>query len=485
MLTAKNHHDLYDGLRSVVGEKYVSDDHAILLAYTKDISVAPAAKTQGVVVRPGSVEEVVEIVRLANETRTPIIPMGGKASLCGVPPGQPGRGIIVDMKRMDKVIEINETNMTVTAQGGIAMGELAAKLNEKGFDYHTSGTPHYVATIAGNVSGIPGGGFGFWGQSVGFNWRYILGVKVVLPNGSVIDTGTGEGSLSHYRGNTWGRGMHGPDLTGIFIGDGGIFGIKVEVTYRMFRLPKFIQAGGYCWADLDQAYAAYSELWNVEPSMYMQPFATAMILGPEIASSFIPGIEPEWTLTFTNVGQNQEEIDLKTKSTSAICEKHGGRDAGPAVAAFGAQFVNQVREMGKMGSRGQRPLFELIVSRRDQLDALKWTREFLFNSLKERGYDPTKVPLFSVLLAAGPGHGMTTSNPQVNPNDIELRTAVTEIWLDFLENGRRRGYALEATHGHESLLIAKSWTPEFYNQILNLKKTWDPNNIMNPGVFFP
>ena len=111
-------------------------------------------------------------------------------------------------------------------------------------------------TIGGHISGYPGGGFGSYGFSIGFNWHYLLGIKVVLPNGSVVDTGTGEGSLNTYRGHTWARAMHGPDLTGMFIGDGGIFGIKVEATYRMFRLPKFKKGGARCWDNLDEAYQA-------------------------------------------------------------------------------------------------------------------------------------------------------------------------------------------------------------------------------------
>ena len=111
MAVAKKRHELYRELGSIVGPKYVSDNKGVLLSYTRDMSLFPPAKPQGVVVRPGSTQEVVEIVRLANQTRTPLIPMGGKASISGVPKGQPGRGIIVDMRRMDKVIEIDEANM--------------------------------------------------------------------------------------------------------------------------------------------------------------------------------------------------------------------------------------------------------------------------------------------------------------------------------------------------------------------------------------
>ena len=488
MTMAKKHHELYQELASIVGAKYVSDDYAVLLPYTKDMSSFPPGRPQGAVVRPSCIEEVVDVVRLANQTRTPVIPMGGKASLAGVPPGQPGRGIIVDMRRMDKVIEIDKVNMAVTAQAGITWGELASKVNEQGYEVHTAGSPHFVDTIGGHLSGLPGGGFGFYGFSVGWNWHYILGIKVVLPDGTVIDTGTGEGSLNTYRGHTWARAMHGPDLAGMFIGDAGIFGIKVEATYRMFHLPKFKRVGARCWDTLDQVYEAYYELGETDPFMYMQPYAAGMILSPEVLAIAFPGGEAEktgWIIYFINIGNSEEEVELKHKTTDAVCAKHGGREADPMVTAFAETFVDEVREMGKLGTLGEQPLFELIVSRRDHLEALKWTREYVFNSLRERGFDPASISIISGLLSAGTGNGMTTTIPHFDQNNRELSEAIHEMWLEFLEQAMRRGYVPEATQGYEARLKARQMTPEFYNYLLSLKKTLDPNNIMNPGLYFP
>lgn len=485
MVIAKKHHELYEELGAIVGAKYVSDDLGVLLPYTWDMSTFPPGKPQGIVVRPGSVEEVVELVRLANQTHTPLIPMGGKASISGVPSGQPGRGIIVDMKRMDKIIEIDEANMAVTTQCGITLGELAGRVNERGFDVHTAGTPHYIDTVGGHISGVPGAGFGGYGFSVGWNFHYLLGIKVVLPDGSVVDTGTGEGSLNSYRGHTWARAMHGPDLAGIFIGDAGVFGIKVEATYRMFRLPKFQKGGARCWKTLDEAYKAYYELWEVDPSLYMQPYATSMILSPEFLKVVAPGNEPSWVLFFICIGNSEEEVDLKYKTTDAVCARYGGETASPAVSAWAAHFNDFPHELSKHATLGMLPLFETIVSRRDHLEIYKWSREFIFSSLEKRGIDKTKLHIISGLLSSGPGFGLTTVIPYVDQSDKKIAGAIHEIWLEFLEQATQRGVALDAFQGHYSKLMAKRWTPEFYNFVKTLKKLLDPNNIMNPGVIFP
>lgn len=488
MVVAKKRHELYEELGSIVGAKYVSDDRGLLLYYTRDVSIVPPGRPQGVVVRPGSVEEVVELVRLANQTLTPLIPMGGKASISGTPPGQPGRGIIVDMKRMDKVIEIDEVNMTVTAQCGITLGELAGKVNAMGFDINTAGQPAYVDTVGGHISGIPGGGFGQYGFSVGCNWHYILGMKVVLPTGSIVDTGTGEGGMSAHRGHTFARAMHGPDFTGMFIGDGGIFGIKVEATYRMFRLPKFHKGGVRCWDTLDQAFAAYNELWEIDPYLYMQPYSHGLIMSPDFLKIMSPKSEPAWVFIWHSLSNNEKEMELKYETTDAVCVKHGGRAADPPVHAYFTNvdnFTIWAHDMGRQATLGLIPLFENIVSRRNILESMKWSREYLFNSFREKGVDATKIPIVSGLLSVGTGNGMTFTDPYLDQSNPEIISTVREIWMEFLEQNRRRGYGVECTQGHESRLMAKSWTPEFYNYALTMKKTLDPNNIMNPGVFFP
>jgi len=484
MVLEKKHHELYKELGAIVGTKYVSDNHGVLLSYTKDMSTFPPGKPQGVVVRPGSVEEVVEVVRLANQTRTPLIPMGGKASVSGVPSGQPGRGIIVDMKRMDKVIKIDEENMAVTAQCGITMGELAGKVGEKEFGIHTAGMPHYSDTLGGQISGEPGAGFGAYGYSMGFNWHYLLGMKVVLPNGRIVDTGTGEGTISTYQGHTWARGMHGPDMSGIFIGDGGIFGIKVEATYRMFRLPKFRKGGARCWDDLDQAYQAYHELWETDPFIYMQPYASGMILSPEFIGLIDSKSEPSWVLFFVCVGNSEKEVELKYETTDAVCAKHGGRVASQAVMEFTPQFNTFVQDMNQMATLGLTPLFETFVSRRDLLEIFKWSREYFLRSLRERGIDTSRVPAMAGLSSAGIGYGISSIVPLIDQNDSELVKAVHEILVEYFEQAMRRGCPLDASQGLQSRLKAKQWTPEFYDFVLTLKKTLDPNNIMNPGVYF-
>ncbi len=480
------HHELYKELETIVGPKYVSDERAVLLAYTRDISSFPAAKPQGIVARPGSVQEVVELVKLANHTRTPLIPMGGKNSYSGVPDGQPGRGIVVDMRRMNKVLEIDEVNMAVTVQAGIHLGEMLSRVNERGWGIHGALMPHYGDTVGGQLSGYAGGGWGQYGPSVGFNGHhYLLGLKVVLPDGSVVDTGSGEGGISTYRGHTYTKLMHGPDFSGIFLCDSGMFGIKVEATYRMFRPPKFHKDGVRYWNNPEGPNAVLNELWEIDPHLYMQPYCRFIVLSPKI-----PGVSEElWFLHWLSVGNSEEELELKFKTTEAACAKHGAIVADPAIAAamIDRLGMHENWEVGKLAPMGQMPFFELVVSKRDLLESIKWACEYLDNliiKMSKAGIDTSNIPLNRTFLPAGPeGIGIMAVCPFYNQSNKEAGRMVHEGFLEFLEQAHRRGYQFDGTHNNGSKYKARFWTPSYNAFASMLKKTLDPNGIMNPGVY--
>jgi FAD/FMN-containing dehydrogenase len=401
---------------------------------------------------------------------------------------------------MDKVLEIDEENQTLTVQCGISLGEMAGKVQERGWDVVTADMPVYQDTVGGQLSGYTGGGWSRYGHTVGFNYHYLLGLKVVLPNATVIDTGAGEGGLSIYRGRTWARGVYGPDLTGIFQMDGGIFGIKVEATYRMYRLPKFRKGGLRLFKNLDHAYKVLTELWEIDPYLYMQPYAKAIIyspeylltLGPVTGHKFDPLAEPLWFFYWHHIGNTQEEVDFKNKPIEALCDKYGGQPASPAMlAAVDARCTqenSQQKEIGKHATTGQMLFHEFICSKRDTLEGWKWLREHVLHEvipwLKSKGVDTSRVVPMGGVMPAGVGVGLIAYSMGYDQNDPNVRKYCHEAWFETIEQGRRRGYLPDVAQNVESKLLAKSWSPEVYTNMLNLKKHMDPNNIMNPGVFF-
>ncbi|MEM0083581.1 MAG: FAD-dependent oxidoreductase [Candidatus Nezhaarchaeales archaeon] len=142
---ANLHSTLVEALSNIVGSKFVSDDINVRLAHSRDASPEPS-RVCDVVVRPSSIEEVAGIVKVANRFKVPIIIRGGGTSLVGLPLGS--GGITIDITRMSKMVELDETSMTVTVQTGINWSLMTYELKKKGYR-----TPFYELFSGGAIVG--------------------------------------------------------------------------------------------------------------------------------------------------------------------------------------------------------------------------------------------------------------------------------------------------------------------------------------------
>ena len=108
--------DIYQALIEIVGEDYASNRTEELFTYSKDLGTSEPQWPE-YVAAPGTVEEVQKIVRLANDKRVAIVPLGGGMTLAGLALPLRG-GIIIDMKRLDRIIEVNEAGRYMVAEAG-------------------------------------------------------------------------------------------------------------------------------------------------------------------------------------------------------------------------------------------------------------------------------------------------------------------------------------------------------------------------------
>lgn len=221
-------HPLIARLGAIVGAANVLADATEREFYSTDVyrrGEMPLA-----VVRPGSAAEVARVVQLALENNLSLVPRGGGASYTdGYTPAE-ADAILIDTSRMNRILEINETDMYVTAQSGVTWAALNDALKAKGLR-----TPFYgpFSGIAATVGGSLSQNSVSWGTGVfGVSAESVLGFEVVLGNGQILHTGTwgSANSLPFFR-------HYGPDLTGLFTGDTAAFGIKTAVTLRLIKRP--------------------------------------------------------------------------------------------------------------------------------------------------------------------------------------------------------------------------------------------------------
>lgn len=197
------------------------------------------------VFRPRDIEELAAGLLSAAADGLTIVPRGGGMSYTsGYVAGAAG-ALIVDTGRMTRILDIDETDMTVTVEAGVTWGQLYEALH-----------PMQLRTpLWGTLSGIKasvGGGISqnglFWGASRGTISGSALSMDVVLADGSVVRTGNG-----FLR-------PHGPDVTGLFAGDAGAFGVKAHVTLPLIREAEAFAYGSFAF-DAPPAYcAAMSEI---------------------------------------------------------------------------------------------------------------------------------------------------------------------------------------------------------------------------------
>ncbi|MDA0180151.1 FAD-binding oxidoreductase [Solirubrobacter phytolaccae] len=222
--------ELAPALAALLGEDAVHTEDAQLDAYTAD-TYWPAihARAAGVplgrpdvVAVPRREEDVAAVLRLASEHEVPVVAWGGGSGTQGgaVPTGG---GLVVDLRGLDTIIEIDDVSMTVTAQAGVNGDILERALNERGLML-----PHYPAssqwaTVGGYVSAR---GSGVLSTRYGKIEDLIVGLRVALPNGQLIDS---VGVPRH---------AVGPDFTQLFVGAEGTLGIVTRAKLEVVPLPE-------------------------------------------------------------------------------------------------------------------------------------------------------------------------------------------------------------------------------------------------------
>ena len=214
-------------LVKIVGEDYASDRQEELFTYSKDLGTAPPQWPEYVVV-PKTVAEVQDIVRLANREKVPIVPLGGGMTLAGLALPLKG-GITIDLKRMDRILEVNPQGRYMVVEAGTSHGKVTSYLHRHHprLMHSEPGAPP-AATIGGNLAIH---GQGDLAHPYGFNTDMVNGLEVVLPTGEVARFGSCAVDSGWYT-------MHPlPDL-GLFMGWNGTTGIITKVSFRLFPYKK-------------------------------------------------------------------------------------------------------------------------------------------------------------------------------------------------------------------------------------------------------
>ena len=450
-----NNEKIITSLEEIVGKDFASNKAEDLYIYSQDPG-ASLPRPIDFVVMPENVEELQKIVKLANAEKIPLVPMGGGLTLSGLVIPVKG-GIVVDMKRMNKIIEINKYSKYALIEAGVTTGQLLSYLNKNYADLQPpipDAPPS--ATVAGNVL-IHGSGY--LSQKYGDHGALINGLEVVLANGDICKLGSC--SLSPF----WFARGPIPDLIGLFISSFGTMGIISKLSIQLFDKPKFREVVFGLLKDPE-------DIPNLLLKVTESGLAEDVLLGKQD--------KPDWMKGYVFVivyvtGETQEEIESHIKKVKRVYSKGKARYM---------KTQNRIRNFYL-----KKPMFASAAADYRKGGGFEYVGANMpLEKIPEayrRGAEISKkygiVPTLGSRLIGGT-HNIVMffsySFNRADAKDMEnARNALHETNKLALELG---GIPWKAELAGQQLMFEKI-DPNYKKLFNTIRTTLDPNGIMNPG----
>lgn len=294
-------------LAAVVGDENLLHHHDELVVYECDGYVIEKS-VPDVVVFPTSTQHVVDIVKICNRFDIPFVPRGAGTSLAGGTLAV-GGGVMICLTRMKRILEINTRDRYAVVEPGVVNVWLTRALAGSGFHYAPDPSSQGACTIGGNVATNSGGPHTL---KYGVTVNHVRGVELVLPDGSVIETG----------GVT--EDNPGYDLTGLIVGNEGTFGITTKVTVNLTRDPEAGRTLLGVFESVDAATETVSGIIaaGIVPAA-LEMLDTLMIQAVEQAFGF--GFPTDaGAILIIEIDGLDAGLDAEARAISEIVQTHGG-----------------------------------------------------------------------------------------------------------------------------------------------------------------
>ncbi len=228
---------LIDAFKKIVGPDHVLTSKEELLCYSYDATPG-FANLPDLVVAPANTQEVSRVMTLANSEGIPVYPRGSGTNLSGGTVPMKG-GIVLLMTRLGSIVNIDAANLVATAEPGVIVADLNKAVEEYGLIYPPDPGTVATATLGGTVSENAGG---LRGLKYGVSKHYVMGLEVVLADGTILNTG-GKNV----------KDVAGYDLTKLFTGSEGTLGVITKIIVKLVPAPEARKAMMAVFSDLDNA----------------------------------------------------------------------------------------------------------------------------------------------------------------------------------------------------------------------------------------
>jgi len=440
---------LYDPLAKIVGKDFVSDQKEERYFYARDGGLMPPHEPDFVVM-PKTTEEVQEIVKLANREKVPIVPKGSGLALTGLVIPQRG-GIVLDMKRMDRILEVNEKARYVIVEAGVTHGILKSHLQKHHPDLrHSVPDAPPVATIVANAVIH---GQGRLSQQHGFNSDMVSGLEVVLPTGEICRIGSC--SVSSY---WFSKGPPLPDLSGLFLGWFGTTGVITQLGLKLYPCKKM--------RDIMLFLTDKAEL---VPDIMLRLSHTEMVEDVVVSAQPLPlrFRGTFWIMAYIT-GDSDEEIEFKRKMVwDTLWEYFENRAPLMSMPSKDTCKFADVSKGGGFQYAGPIAPIEKFPAFVRKLEEVA-----------------TKYNVFyaSTARLIGAGHCMMFSfSFSFNRANADEMARAKEALDECSKFALEEGGVLWKADIYEQRLLMDKMDPNTLVLMKKIKQLMDPNGIMNPG----
>jgi len=455
----------------IVGTRYVLTDPADMAPYLTEWRGYYSGRSPAVV-RPGSTAEISALLRLANETKTPIVPQGGNTGLVGgQTPDSSGREVVIAMQRLDRIRAVDAAGGTLATEAGVTLQRIQDAADEAGMLFPLSLGSQGSCQIGGNIS-TNAGGTGV--VAFGNTRSLVLGLEVVLPNGDIWD-----GMRALRKDNT------GYDLKQLFIGAEGTLGIVTAAVLRLFPKPRGM-AVAIAGMDSPASALALFRLARERAGQGLTGFELMGRTNIVFGVRHLPGArdplgEPHSWYALVEISSGEGEEDAMSKMEGILADALAAGAVEDATIASSLAQAAAFWHMRHGQSEAQKP--EGVGVRHDVSVAVDRTPEFI-----ER-VTASVTALVPGIRPVGYGH-LGDGNIHLNfvqPVDMtgeafEARTA--DIHAAVYEVVADMGGSVAAEHGigrYKQKLLEEVKSPLELALMRSIKATLDPNNILNPG----
>lgn len=450
-------------LERIVGKDGVVRRKEELLTYECD-GLASYRHRPALVVLPKTTEEVAAVVKLCDRLEIPWVARGAGTGLSGgaLPVDN---CILIVTARMRQILNIDIENQRVVVQPGVINNWVTQSVSGAGFYYAPDPSSQIICSIGGNVAENSGG---VHCLKYGVTTNHVLGLKLVLPDGEIVDVG---GEVSE---------MPGYDLTGLFVGSEGTLGIATEITLRILKTPESICVVLADFDSIEAAAGAVSDIIGaglIPAGMEIMDNLSINAVEDVVALNCYP--RDAESILLVELDGLQVEVDANKELVTKICMQNGARNVTKASDAETRLKLWKGRKAAFAAAGHVSPNYFVqdgVIPRTKLADVLKE-----IEALSEKyGYKVANV------FHAGDGnlHPLILYNGAI-PGSFE---EVEKLGGEILRLCVEAGGSISGEHGIGS--DKKCFMPYMFNEtdletMQYVRQVFNPKNLANPGKLFP